>query len=831
MKKILFYALAACAALSVGCSKDAGIDQQVAGEGKYTLPAITASLDDAETRTSEPNATTGAVNWSNTDRIAVIDTKNPTTIYYYRLSSGAGTPVGKFEPVGNAITFNDINDIKAVYPAVAAEIKNGKICVTLNNDKADDAGGYSTERLVNSGITSWTPNSTAYAFSTNDIKVSYSCTATTKPSSTESGKSEVVSANFKFRQLATWCSFTFDFSDTSYKRETMENFKVTTTSGNKAISGTAEIDFTADPQKPTLKMDTENVVVENAIERKLTNSFGNQFTVKLMLFPVIKGTTEGATSDDQLKFVVTTSEHEFTFYATPSTALTAGTVMRFPFNVDKNFEPTTETANIPDFKYAVNNISKFPDFYYYGDANCHLITGTGQTQRTIYVTPHKASPYYEKNDAEDASDAPKPTYAKVIWYETALGAPSINGQGTSAAITGNSFTVTLADAGQYGNALVGIYESETSDTPLWSYHIWHPKDDPTNNVLTYKFTKSGTYEVMPMALGATTIVTASNSDEDKLAGVGLWYQWGRKDPLGRASYWGNGGENTPASVAVTAIANTIPDFATGVTETVGQGYFFTTYGVGADNLLNLSTVLSSNSDDPDKKYMTDANATVLNKTEIEQTIDEEVYMVSADRYMIDKAVANPTKFIYVKDGVCGNDWAGKKNDYLWGNSQGYNWPEWEPLERSIFDPCPAGWRVAPKDLWIAFTDNGENRSCNNPVDETYWANALFNIKELSADGKTTTMAAQRGYSFYYDVDGAGYRKWHEGNTDFYLASGYRDRTSGALCVVGSHGYSWSSSPASGSTNAGYLGFIATGVYPLSNYCRANGFPVRCVREK
>jgi len=64
----------------------------------------------------------------------------------------------------------------------------------------------------------------------------------------------------------------------------------------------------------------------------------------------------------------------------------------------------------------------------------------------------------------------------------------------------------------------------------------------------------------------------------------------------------------------------------------------------------------------------------------------------------------------------------------------------------------------------------------------------------------------------------------------FAASGYRNRTSGALTNVGSNGYSWSSSPNSaGSTNAGNLNFNASNVNPFNNNNRANGFPVRCVR--
>lgn len=52
-----------------------------------------------------------------------------------------------------------------------------------------------------------------------------------------------------------------------------------------------------------------------------------------------------------------------------------------------------------------------------------------------------------------------------------------------------------------------------------------------------------------------------------------------------------------------------------------------------------------------------------------------------------------------------------------------------------------------------------------------------------------------------------------------------------MTSVGTSGYAWSSSPnASGSVNAGNLGFNATVVNPLNNNNRANGFPVRCVQH-
>ncbi|MDE5708016.1 MAG: hypothetical protein K2I32_00970 [Alistipes sp.] len=62
------------------------------------------------------------------------------------------------------------------------------------------------------------------------------------------------------------------------------------------------------------------------------------------------------------------------------------------------------------------------------------------------------------------------------------------------------------------------------------------------------------------------------------------------------------------------------------------------------------------------------------------------------------------------------------------------------------------------------------------------------------------------------------------------ASGYRTWTSGALTNVGAQGLCWSSSPQSGSTNAGDVNFNSTNVNPLNSDNRAYGFTVRCVQH-
>jgi hypothetical protein len=60
------------------------------------------------------------------------------------------------------------------------------------------------------------------------------------------------------------------------------------------------------------------------------------------------------------------------------------------------------------------------------------------------------------------------------------------------------------------------------------------------------------------------------------------------------------------------------------------------------------------------------------------------------------------------------------------------------------------------------------------------------------------------------------------------ASGNRNNSTGAVSNVGVNGNAWSSSP--NGTNGYNLNFNGTSVNPANNNNRANGFPVRCVKN-
>ena len=815
MKKYMIYALAACmTVLGAGCSKDfedAGAEQTPVVEGKYRLPSLSASLDDdAETRTGEPNATTGAVNWETNDRILIVNTSNWSK-WQYRLVKGASSPIGEFEPIlgGTEASSDDPNfgDLVAVYPVSAAYVENNKLSFKINQNWYPEDDPATTDKdeaaewkkwLEDRGIKSWTKD-TQYAFNQNDIKVSYKCTPTTTDKN-------VNSANFKFRQLGAWCKFEFDFStDETYSKETLLRIAVSTVDGTTNFTGEAEVDCTTDRNNPKLTSSGDGTEIDWTFVNG--SNMDQPRTRSLMLYPGELTTTQ------RLKIVAETNLHTFTFYATPKQPLKAGAVFHFPLSLGfKSFgENDVDAAASKELAYTVTDKAQIP-FYYYGGTNCYLAMN-GQPV-TVKCTPYKTDPYFHHTKTA-ASDAPAPVEAKVIWYETAMGEPTISG------ITNNEFTVTVP-SGQYGNALVGVYD--TAGKILWSYHIWAPEDDPTKAVnpddpkamKRYKNTYTGEYDVMPMAIGATKVAVPNEEvNQNRIDGAGLYYQWGRKDPLGRTGKWAD-----KSPVAVT----TVPDALNGInaaTETAGgTGSFFNNpvYDNTKDktqmNVLYLTKALK------DGGYIDAITATTLKVNEVDG--------ISVDRYMIEQTIANPTRFILVKEGF-DLDWAGQANNYLWGNPKGTEYPRMSQTYKSIFDPCPDGYRVPPADVWINITTTGRNTS-------NKWE---LNVKGKNGVGQTDDTAFQKGLECYYEGMGESvtdengttgtYTEPENGKVDFYGVSGFINFSTGQIAGVGQQSHCWLSSP-SGTKASDFQINISEG-RPNILYQKTYGFPVRCVKEK
>ena len=92
-----------------------------------------------------------------------------------------------------------------------------------------------------------------------------------------------------------------------------------------------------------------------------------------------------------------------------------------------------------------------------------------------------------------------------------------------------------------GNALIAAKNG--ADEILWSWHIWVPADDIESKKIAATDFVGASY-IMDRNLGAL-VATSASGDADPLS-LGLYYQWGRKDPFpGNSAFSGS----TPISVA------------------------------------------------------------------------------------------------------------------------------------------------------------------------------------------------------------------------------------------------------------------------------------------
>jgi len=156
---------------------------------------------------------------------------------------------------------------------------------------------------------------------------------------------------------------------------------------------------------------------------------------------------------------------------------------------------------------------------------------------------------------------------------------------------------------------------------------------------------------------------------------------------------------------------------------------------------------------------------------------------NAERGTVANAIQNPTVFLGSDDGSS-RDWLWIGDNTLWGHG----------TLKSIYDPCPAGWRVP------SFANNGENDA------DSPWAG--FTVSNGTFDR----------------LSGG----WTWGTHAAYPAAGLRNYINGGV-AVGSNGYYWSSLVSS--TTAAYsLNFYSSTVNTRYSDPRSFGYSVRCVSD-
>lgn len=166
-------------------------------------------------------------------------------------------------------------------------------------------------------------------------------------------------------------------------------------------------------------------------------------------------------------------------------------------------------------------------------------------------------------------------------------------------------------------------------------------------------------------------------------------------------------------------------------------------------------------------------------------------LTNSSRGTVSYVTANPTTFVFTSSSP--DDWHYSSDDNtLWTTSD---------KPKSIYDPCPVGWRIP---------DGGSNG---------VWSKALGSSSLFT--NSSLYSSSNEGMNF------SG--KFGSASTIWYPASGYLDDRGGRLYSVGSYGLYWSASPSN--FGAYRLNFYENGdVHPSNSTVRAYGNSVRCLQE-
>ena len=189
----------------------------------------------------------------------------------------------------------------------------------------------------------------------------------------------------------------------------------------------------------------------------------------------------------------------------------------------------TRTVNSPfEVLPGVDRTFKTLSFTFaYGDDNCLVLAPQGSEDLNIgmkytFATNYLAAGMVEVKDAEGKPYGLDSLTVDVAW-EILENGTELAEKGTLISvgkINGNKVKVTSAQ-NKRGNALVVLKDSK-KETILWSWHIWVVGENLKEQ--TFKNLEN-TPTFHNMNLGATT------STFDSSNAVGLYYQYGRKDPF------------------------------------------------------------------------------------------------------------------------------------------------------------------------------------------------------------------------------------------------------------------------------------------------------------
>ena len=389
----------------------------------------------------------------------------------------------------------------------------------------------------------------------------------------------------------------------------------------------------------------------------------------------------------------------------------------------------------------------------------HAPTGTPNEQFVLRNFKDHAgndidNPWIEKTNGGANSGV---NGAEVVWADAAdlVHSPSITHVGGEGFL---DFEVTAADI-QSGNAVVAVTKgSGASKTVLWSWHLWFAPKDALDKIPVTNY-QGKVYNFTKETLG-----------------------W-------KPTQWSGSTYDKARTVKVKVV------------QTIKNG------GVAQETVINITQNPGNVKKGATTLYQfgrKDAFPGVATSDLKAGSITEN----AGDNMSIKNNIQNPDKFYIYGSSVYTN--YGYYN--LWSADNtvtgGYNVGNDNPVVKTVYDPCPVGFKMPANNAFTGFTTTGLNSTSQS---------------EMNVDGTDYWQTYQNNF---------GHNFWTNSSktaTINFPASGLRGNNVGSLNDAGIGGYYWSAVPVS--TLSGCSLYFNSGlVYPLISYARSYGFAVRAVSE-
>ena len=339
--------------------------------------------------------------------------------------------------------------------------------------------------------------------------------------------------------------------------------------------------------------------------------------------------------------------------------------------------------------------------------------------------------------------------AKVVWADEAglvqFGATKIVHDASNNAFV--QFEVPTANI-KNGNAVIAVMKN---GTVVWSWHLWFTHDDALNTTACWNY-QNKRYDFSEESLGMKyTAWSGTSYTSPRSIKVKVRQTKGQISPATR----------TEAVLTITQNPGN-----------TRQGYA-TFYQFGRKDALPSAGAIAEGN------YSFDS---------------------AGGGHSIGYAIQHPwNMFRYAGAGTYTNDWCNATYYNLWSMDNtvtGYND---NAVVKTIYDPCPAGFKMPASNAFTGFTTNGQNAGPMN-----------------------TSGAWDNGWNFYNKIGSPDATVW-------FPTSGYRTDFNGLLYLMDNYGFFWSAVPFLTHMSC-ILNFDTGGVTPLHDLPRSFACAVRPVAD-